>query len=100
MKERMLFIDTDVRGANRVWIAEVDISVESDQAIIYRKTFTGTAFRDPSDRPNDNVGAQLAIGRALESAGKRIQKIAWQNVQKPEIEKIDKKPAKKDKKKK
>lgn len=38
---------------------------------------SGTSKRDPHDRPNDTVGELLAIGRALEYLGRKMQKRAW-----------------------
>lgn len=35
-------------------------------------TTTGSAQRDPDDKPNEQIGLLLAYGRALESAGKRL----------------------------
>jgi hypothetical protein len=35
---------------------------------------TGNARREPGDEPNDEIGFMLAFGRALENAGRKLQK--------------------------
>lgn len=90
-KQAVVIIESEVKGTNRIWYAEVGVQiVDSNEnrfsarhptRLLYSKTFTGSAVRHPDDREKDDVGCQMALGRALESAGKRLQKIAWHNIE-------------------
>jgi len=70
-----------ITGTSRVWIAEVDISVENANGkVLYSRQFKGEAVKHPDDKSRDRIGAELALGRAMEAAGKRLQNIAWAQV--------------------
>jgi len=86
-KEAIVVINPRVRGTSRVWLAEVDVTIITDnenasflREPLYSKRFTGSAVKNPLDREDSKVGCELALGRALESAGKRLQRIAWNNI--------------------
>jgi len=73
---------------------ELQNELQSDTATIVEigvavggrvKTFVGTARRDPHDKPNPNVGYQLALGRALRSAGRALLKEGNQRVHQEQV---------------
>ena len=39
-------------------------------------TATGSAKREPSDKPDESIGTDLATGRALEALGRKLQRRA------------------------
>jgi len=56
-------------------IADIRVDVwTEDEKIIYDRHFSGSAVRNPIDKPNSNAGVFIAVGRALARAGERLQK--------------------------
>lgn len=41
---------------------------------------TGRAWKSPSDDPDPEVGYRMALGRALESMGRDLQRQAWRAI--------------------
>jgi vacuolar-type H+-ATPase subunit H len=48
--------------------------------VIGRIPFCGLAERNPTDKENHKRGRNFAIGRALENAGKEVQKAEWKKI--------------------
>lgn len=65
------YVETSMTGTSRAWVASVNVVVRQGDKTIYYKEFRGSATKHPSDKTKDKIGAELALGRALESAGKR-----------------------------
>ena len=56
-------------------IVDIDIEMWSqDERLLYESSFSGSAVRNPIDKPNQDAGALIALGRALARAGERLQK--------------------------
>lgn len=84
MDKTNAYVKTSLAGTSRAWIAKVKVRVvkegEEGETELYKKTFSGVSMKHPKDRTKDKIGAELALGRALENAGKRLQKVAWGEV--------------------
>lgn len=85
-RDKDVYINSWVVGSSRAWIASVNVHIEDGMtgAIHFDNTFKGSATRDPHDREDDVAGAELALGRALEAAGQRLQYVAMKRVDKAE----------------
>lgn len=62
-------------SAHRATVARVTASVEIDGETI-REEVTTEALRHPEDKSNPEIGEMLALGRALSSLGRRLERRA------------------------
>lgn len=70
----------DVVRGDRATVADVVVKAEGHVVRVKRD-----AVRHPDDRPDDTVGGLLAVGRALEAAGRQLQRKGWRRVPKPDV---------------
>jgi hypothetical protein len=75
-KRRQFQIIVTNDGDNKVSLASVQVAEYAETDFILRES-SGSASREPSDKYNQVVGDYLAVGRALETMGKKLQKAGW-----------------------
>lgn len=78
-KKVLVTVEVDALSNNKTTMAALNITVYRGDNLrkIYNKKVTGMALRHPDDPNKVDVGLLLAIGRALEAVGARMQKAAY-----------------------
>jgi hypothetical protein len=74
-KKYLVGVDVEVQSDNDVSMAEVQVDMIGNnfRTPLYFRRFGGSARRNPVDKANRDAGAMIALGRALEQAGKQLQ---------------------------
>jgi len=78
VKQYYVEVDVEVQADNDVAMAEVNVAIDGKgyyAPSFYERRFGGSARRNPIDKANKDAGALIALGRALEQAGKQLQAV-------------------------